>query len=68
MGTCTLSENIENQARAIKHATLESTFEVTFLTGREDVIENHDVDLLGLDQVAKLLDLASANQIFGGWR
>lgn len=67
MGTGALSEDIENQPGTVKHATLENTFEVTFLTGREYVIENHDVDLLGLDQVAQLLDLATANQVFGRW-
>ena len=52
MGTGALSEDIENQPGTVKHATLENSFEVTLLTGREDVIENHNVDLLGLDQVA----------------
>ncbi|MCY1173628.1 hypothetical protein D9M73_137950 [compost metagenome] len=67
MGTGALGENIENQTRAVDHATLENTFEVTFLTGREDVIENHQIDLFGLDQVAQLFDLAAADQGFGGW-
>lgn len=47
-----LGENVENQTRAVNHATLENAFEVTFLTGCEDVIENHQVDLFGFDQVA----------------
>ena len=67
MGTGALGENIENQAGTVDHATLENTFEVTFLTGREDVIENHQIDLLGFDLVAQFLDLAAANQEFGGW-
>ena len=67
MGTGALGENIENQAGTVNHATLENTFEVTFLTGREDVIEDHQIGFFGVDQVAKFLDLAAADQIFGGW-
>ncbi len=67
MGTRALGENIENQAGTVDHATLENTFEVTFLTGREDVIEDHQIGLFGMDQVAQFLDLAAANQVFGGW-
>ncbi len=67
MGTGALGENIEDQAGTVDHATLENTFEVTFLTGREDVIEDHQIGLFGVDQVAQFLDLAAANQEFGGW-
>jgi len=67
MGTGALGENIEDQAGAVDHATLEDTFEVTFLTGREDVIEDHQIGFLSMDQVAQFLDLAAANQEFGGW-
>ncbi|RMT76931.1 hypothetical protein ALP40_05465 [Pseudomonas viridiflava] len=67
MGTRALGKDVENQTGAVKHATLERTFEVTFLAGREGVIEDHDVSLLGLDLVAKFLDLARANQVFGRW-
>jgi hypothetical protein len=61
------AKDIENQTGTVDHATLENTFEVTFLTGREGVIENHQVGFFGIDQVAQLLDLAAANQEFGGW-
>jgi hypothetical protein len=67
MGTRALGEDIENQTGTVEHATLENTFEVAFLTGREGVIENHQVGLFGFDQVAQFLDLAAANQEFGGW-
>ncbi|RMP65068.1 hypothetical protein ALQ18_05181 [Pseudomonas marginalis pv. marginalis] len=67
MGTGALGENIENQTRAVDHAALEHSFEVTFLTGREDVIEDHQIGLFGMHQVAQFLDLAAANQEFGGW-
>ncbi len=67
MGAGALGEDIEDQPRAVDHATLEDSFEVTLLTGREDVIENHQIDLFGLDQVAQLLDLATADQKLGGW-
>ncbi|MNP66659.1 hypothetical protein D3C76_1623940 [compost metagenome] len=65
MGTRPLGEDIENQPGAIKHATLEDTFEVALLAGREGVIENHQVDLIGFDPVAQFFDLAAANQVFG---
>ena len=52
MSTGSLSEDIENQPRAVDHTTLECAFEVAFLAGREDVIENHQVYLFGFDQVA----------------
>ncbi|RMN81584.1 hypothetical protein ALQ52_04413 [Pseudomonas cannabina pv. alisalensis] len=67
VSTRPLGENIENKAGTIKHATLENAFEVTFLTGREGVIEYHEISLFGFDLVAKLLDLARANQVFGRW-
>ncbi|MNJ30972.1 hypothetical protein D3C77_255900 [compost metagenome] len=66
MGTRPLGEDVENQTGAVKHATLENSFEVTFLTGGEGVIENHQIYLFGFDQVAQFLDLAAANQVFGG--
>ncbi|MFJ7285487.1 hypothetical protein, partial [Pseudomonas sp. NPDC099000] len=31
------------------------------------MIEDHQIGLFGMDQVAKFLDLAAANQEFGGW-
>ncbi|RML89195.1 GTPase [Pseudomonas syringae pv. maculicola] len=65
VSTRSLRKDIEDQTRAIKHATLENTFEVTFLTGREGVIEDNEIGLFGLDLVAKFLDLARANQVFG---
>ncbi|RMN10882.1 GTPase [Pseudomonas savastanoi pv. glycinea] len=67
VGTCALRKDIEDQTRTIKHAALENAFEVTFLTGREGVIEDNEISLFGLDLVAKLLDLARANQVFGRW-
>ncbi|RMU40499.1 hypothetical protein ALP29_05226 [Pseudomonas syringae pv. avii] len=67
MGTGALGENVENQAGTVDHATLENTFEVTFLTGREGVIEDHQIGFFGMNQVAQFLDLAAANQVFGGW-
>lgn len=49
MGTRPLGEDIEDQPGTVKHATLEHTFKVTLLTGREGVIENHQIDMLGTD-------------------
>ncbi|MNC24696.1 hypothetical protein D3C75_727610 [compost metagenome] len=66
MGTRPLGEDIEDQPGTVEHTTLEHTFEVALLTGREGVIENHQVYLFGMDQVVQLFDLATANQVFGG--
>ncbi|MNN21582.1 hypothetical protein D3C81_1349110 [compost metagenome] len=52
MGTRPLGEDIEDQPGAIKHATLEDALEVAFLARREGVIENHQIYLFGVDQVA----------------
>ncbi|MNZ63159.1 hypothetical protein D3C78_812990 [compost metagenome] len=52
MGAGALRENIENQTGAVDHATLEDPFEVTFLTGCEDVIEDDQVCFFGMDQIA----------------
>jgi len=62
-----LGEDVENQARTVKYATLENTFEVAFLTGCKDVIENDQIGFFGMDQIAQFLDLAAAYQILGGW-
>jgi hypothetical protein len=62
-----LGEDVENQTRTVKHATLEHTLEVTYLTGRKDVIEDDDIGFFGMNQIAQFLDLATAYQIFGRW-
>ncbi|MNV54963.1 hypothetical protein D3C71_1471790 [compost metagenome] len=59
-----LGENVENQASAVQHPALENPLQIAFLTGREDVVEDHQIRLENLDLIAQLLDLATANQVF----
>jgi len=66
VGTCALGEDVENQPGAIQHATLEHALEVTFLTGREDMIENDQVGLVGLDLVTQLFHLAATDEELRG--
>src|ERR1700712_2304750 len=67
MSARALGEDVQDQARTIKHATLENAFEVAFLTGREDMIEDDNIGFFGLDEVTQLFDLAATYQIFGRW-
>src|SRR5690606_25938044 len=63
--TRTLSKDIQNQASSIKHAAFQRPLEVTLLAGRQRVIENDQLDLAILDELAQLVDLPAANKIPG---
>lgn len=65
VGTCALGEDVEDQPGPVEYAALERTLEVALLAGRQGVVENHQLDVFGLDQVVQLLDLATADKIFG---
>ena len=47
---CADGENLQNEAGAVDHLALEDAFEISHLHGREVVVENHDIDLVGFDQ------------------
>lgn len=65
VGTCALGEDVEDQPGPVEYAALERSLEVALLAGRQGVVENHQLDVFGLDQVVQLLDLATADKIFG---
>jgi hypothetical protein len=53
-----LGEYVEDQARAIEHATTERLLEVALLAGRQSVVEQHQVRACRLDLCGELFDLA----------
>ena len=62
MGTSALGEDIEDQTGAVDHPTFQLAFEVAFLAGRQDMVEDDQVTLARLDQCTQLLDLARADE------
>src|SRR5690606_22251572 len=65
MGAGALREDIKNQTGSIEHAAFERTLEVALLAGCQGVVENDQLDLVVLDEIMQLFDLAAADQILG---
>ena len=59
---CTLSEDFENEPRAIEDLAAPRLFEVALLHRRHDVIDDREAGFLGGDQFAELGDFAGAEQ------
>jgi hypothetical protein len=57
-----VSEYVENQLGAVDDFNLNGVFEVTLLSGREVVIDDQDVGLVGLGELFQFLHLAVAEQ------
>jgi hypothetical protein len=66
VSTRALGEDIQDQPGTIQHAALEHALEVALLAGREGVVEDDQLGLFGLHQIAQLFDLATADQELGG--
>ncbi len=58
---CPGGEDIEDDFTPVEDLRLEGTLEITRLRGRQIVIEDHDVGIAGLHQVAQFLELAGAD-------
>ncbi|MNO87938.1 hypothetical protein D3C76_793720 [compost metagenome] len=65
VGTGALGEDVQDQPGAVQNTAFERALQVTLLAGREGVIEDDQLDLLGADQVVEFLDLAAADQVLG---
>jgi hypothetical protein len=60
VSTGALSENIQDEPRAIKHTTLQHAFQIALLRRTQRVIEEHDFSLKLNDQGGNFRDLATA--------
>ena len=65
VGASVLSENIQNQRRAIQHRTVEFFFEVIRLAGRQLIIKNNQIRLELIAQLGHFAHLAGANEKLG---
>ena len=64
MTFCALGENIEDQAVAIDHSRFQRLLEVTLLAWAQNVIENHDFDLVGDHGLFEFFGFTAANEHF----
>ena len=48
-----LRENVENQPAAIQHAPAGQLLEVAFLAGRQRVVDEYDIGLVGLGDTSR---------------
>jgi hypothetical protein len=62
MGASTLSENIQDDARAIEHTTAQLTLNVSFLAGAECVIEKHHIRFVGGHGITNFFQLPLADK------
>src|SRR4029079_7617844 len=62
MAARALREDVEDQARAIEHATLEELLEIALLRGRQRMIEQDHLGVLGRGDGADLVRLAAAHE------
>jgi len=58
---CPLRKNIQNQAGAVEHATLDRLFEVSFLNRRQGRVHQHQVGVQFLNAVSQFVRLARAD-------
>ena len=65
MAARTLSEDVEDQRRAVDHHALQHALEVALLTGRQGMVEDHDIGLVGTQDFADFLDLSAAGKKLG---
>ncbi len=65
MAARTLSKNVEDQRRAVDHHALQHALEIALLTGRQDMIEDHDIGLVCTQGLADLLNLSATGKKFG---
>ena len=61
-GSRPLAEDLENEPGAVEHLDVPGGLEIALLHGRERVIDDHELCILGTDQAGKLFDLARAEQ------
>ena len=54
MRSRTLRKDIQNKACSIEHATFKHRFEVTFLTGTEIVVKDHQLSFVMLNPLIDL--------------
>ena len=60
--TCALGEDIEDQARAVEHATAERTLQVALLPRRQGMVHKHEVGFPGLQVLTDLFGLAGTDE------
>jgi hypothetical protein len=58
-----LREDVEDQAGTVDHAHVEAPLQVTLLGGRQGVVEDDDLDLVGENGLRDLVGLAAADEI-----
>ena len=56
-----LGEDVEDQRHAVDDVAPEQLLQVALLSGRQLVVEDHDVDVEGVGQAAQLVGLAGAD-------
>tara|TARA_R110000824_G_scaffold4068_16_gene19399 strand:- start:8677 stop:8967 length:291 start_codon:yes stop_codon:yes gene_type:complete len=65
--TCALRKNIENDSRAIQHATLEFALNISLLPGAECMIEKNNISFMQRYRIPDFLKLAFSYEQPGGW-
>ena len=68
VGSRPLGKNIENQTRAGDDPTAQLALQIALLTGRQGVVEHHQLGLEGLFGCSDLLEFSRANKGLGGGR
>ena len=58
-----LREDVEDQAVAVEHAPLDELLEVALLAGRQRVVDEDDVGVVGVRDRLDLLGLAAAEEV-----
>ena len=57
-----LREDIEYQTGPVEHTNLQFLFQISFLARGQRVVEDHQLDLLLLDQQGQFLQLSTPNK------
>ncbi len=62
LGPRPLAEDLEDQAGAVEHLGVEGLFEIALLDRRQRVVDDDQLRVLFLDDLAQFLNLAGAEQ------
>ena len=63
--SCSLGKNIQNQSGTIKHPALQMSLQVSFLAGRQSMVEYHQLGIVVCHRISDFLQFAATDRCLG---